>query len=134
MEREFLATSGRGGGAVTAAAPPPPPPPPPAAPKRPLHVKCRGQHPQYPYKPQFVPDSRVPWAAPYPEYAPINFTHGAVISNDKSIKPGGWADPQVLTSLAAGPGRPPAPGVVLVEVLLLTFLPNASPSSPLCGR
>jgi len=59
--------------------------------EEPRHQKSRAQHPQYP-KRTLVPDHLVDWAVKW-DYRPVKFEHGAVIANDRTVKPGGWADP-----------------------------------------
>ena len=61
-----------------------------------IHSKCRGEH--YTYKTpegelkevrRFpVPDSKVGWTVPWPEYDPVDFTAGLVTGAV-------WADPEV---------------------------------------
>eukprot|EP00299_Pterocystis_sp_00344_P010423 c4653_g1_i1.p1 GENE.c4653_g1_i1~~c4653_g1_i1.p1 ORF type:complete len:300 (+),score=70.62 c4653_g1_i1:42-941(+) len=57
------------------------------------HTKARSPHPAYPSR-FHVPDNKVPWSAPFPEYNPPDFTANSVILNDCTKKENGWADPQ----------------------------------------
>ncbi|HOU36203.1 MAG TPA: NUDIX domain-containing protein, partial [Candidatus Omnitrophota bacterium] len=59
--------------------------------KNKLHVKARGPHPAYP-KRSIVPDELVRWITNFFDYNPVEFTHQNVFDNDKTKKPGGWAD------------------------------------------
>jgi len=53
-----------------------------------IHRKARGPHPAYKEHPRtHVADSQVPWATPWPSYAPTKFTHKTVLA--KPV----WADP-----------------------------------------
>ena len=58
-----------------------------------LHTVARSPHPQYPARTP-VPDDLVPFDSPWPDYAPVVFTHPAVVANDCTVKAGGWADPE----------------------------------------
>lgn len=51
-------------------------------------------HPAYPAR---APVSQVDWSLPDPGYAPVSFTHPAVLSNDCSVVANGWADPAQFT-------------------------------------
>lgn len=55
----------------------------------PSNIKCRnGSYPNYENVNRFtVPDSKVPWNVPFPDYAPVDFTHPAVAKGPV------WADP-----------------------------------------
>ena len=57
-----------------------------------VHVNARGTYPYYPAR-LAVPDDRVPWAVPWPDYAPTQFTAPHVYDNDRTKRPNGWADP-----------------------------------------
>ncbi len=65
------------------------------------HHRARGPHPEYP-KRGAVSDRYVSWDTQPAHYAPVEFVHAAVLANDETKKPGGWAQPQV----------PPAPDAV----------------------
>ncbi|KAH9253584.1 hypothetical protein BASA81_008420 [Batrachochytrium salamandrivorans] len=54
------------------------------------HKVALQSHPAYPAR-AFV--SQVDWNLPDPAYAPVSFTHSAVLKNDCSVVPNGWADP-----------------------------------------
>lgn len=70
------------------------------------HVKARGPHPMYPERAPVVDDA-VPWETEVADYNPIEFVHKVVVANDSSVKPGGWADPQVRRVAAHRvPSRP----------------------------
>ena len=58
------------------------------------HVRARGPHPAYPERAPVVDDA-VPWETEVADYQPVEFVHKAVVANDSSVKPDGWADPQV---------------------------------------
>ena len=62
------------------------------------HVKARAAHPAYPPR-AHVPDEKVSWRARWPDYTPTPFTHAAVTSNNRLLKPGGWADPPDVRQL-----------------------------------
>ena len=59
-----------------------------------VHVVARSKHPAYPDK-AAVPDANVPWAMSWASYKPTEFTAKIVLENDRSVKPGGWADPDI---------------------------------------
>jgi ADP-ribose pyrophosphatase len=63
-----------------------------------LQYTIAGLHPQYPAR-FAVPDDKVDFAAPFAEYAPVDFTHKAVVDNDETKKRGGWADPMDLAQV-----------------------------------
>jgi ADP-ribose pyrophosphatase len=48
-----------------------------------------------------VPDAKVSWDVPVEGYAPAAYTAPAVIANDVTKKPNGWADPESTTLAAA---------------------------------
>jgi ADP-ribose pyrophosphatase len=57
----------------------------------------RPNHPAYPARaPVGQPAA---WAAFDPGYHPVDFTHGAVLANDRTVKAGGWADPADFASI-----------------------------------
>eukprot|EP00300_Choanocystis_sp_HF-7_P033604 c45986_g1_i1.p1 GENE.c45986_g1_i1~~c45986_g1_i1.p1 ORF type:complete len:314 (+),score=48.02 c45986_g1_i1:48-989(+) len=60
------------------------------------HEKCRGDYPRYPKRTD-VPDDLVSWDIPWPEYAPIEFTHPKIFENDRTQTPKGYADPVRLS-------------------------------------
>jgi ADP-ribose pyrophosphatase len=60
------------------------------------HTVHRTTHPAYPPR---APVERVDWGDEYPSYSPVNFTHSAVLENDCSKNPKGWADPAEITPL-----------------------------------
>jgi len=64
------------------------------------HVAARQQFPHYPAR-LAVRDDLVEWSVAWPDYAPTIFTAPHVLANDRSVKPGGWADPQDVTSISA---------------------------------
>jgi len=82
----------KGGGGETAAVP--------AALAPSLHVKARGPHPRYPDRFP-VPDTKVPWSSTWLEYNPTRFTAAGVLSQDCTVKSGGWADPADPSKLSA---------------------------------
>jgi ADP-ribose pyrophosphatase len=47
-----------------------------------------------------VPDAHVDWATDYPEYAPPYYVASVVLDNDRTRKPGGWADPEDVAAVA----------------------------------
>jgi ADP-ribose pyrophosphatase len=55
------------------------------------HTVHMAQHPQYPKRCEV---KSTDWAVPEPSYHPAEFTHPSVLANDRSVKKGGWADPQ----------------------------------------
>jgi len=62
----------------------------------PLHVKARFEKPgEYPERFP-VPDRLVSWETPYPDYDPAYYVSPAVLRNDSSSNPAGWADPEDL--------------------------------------
>lgn len=68
-----------------------------------LHSKARTEKPpEYPARFP-VPDSLTPWIADYPDYFPPYYVSPAVIANDSTQKPGGWADPEDISRM---PGLP----------------------------
>jgi ADP-ribose pyrophosphatase len=56
-----------------------------------VHKKARGRHVDYPDR-FLVPDDKVSWSVDWPEYAPVDFTHAAVIKFDETVTANGWAD------------------------------------------
>ena len=51
-----------------------------------VHLKCRNcVYPRSNVERQNVPDDKVPWSVPYPEYSPPNHTDKSIIGKD-------WAD------------------------------------------
>jgi ADP-ribose pyrophosphatase len=40
-----------------------------------------------------VPTAKAPWTARYPDYDPPDYTARVVLDQDRTIRPGGWADP-----------------------------------------
>lgn len=58
------------------------------------HMNARTSHPQYPPK-THVPDANVLWSVPWPSYEPVAHTADTVWANDRTKKPGGWADPDI---------------------------------------
>lgn len=48
-----------------------------------------------------VPDTLVDWDAEYPDYDPAYYVAPVVLENDRTSKPGGWADPEDIS--LAGP-------------------------------
>ena len=61
-----------------------------------MHVAARtGRPPGYPERFP-VPDAAVEWSVPLPGYAPPYFVAAAVLANDASRNPRGWADPEDL--------------------------------------
>lgn len=46
-----------------------------------------------------VPDHLVAWDAPYPDYAPPYYVSPAVLANDTTVNPSGWADPEDLSRI-----------------------------------
>lgn len=62
-----------------------------------LHHKARFERPaEYPERFP-VPDRFVGWENDYPDYAPPYYVSPAVLLNDASRNPGGWADPEDLS-------------------------------------
>ena len=59
------------------------------------HSKARGPHPQYPARGN-VPDEYVNWRIPFEGYTPTAYTAQVVKDNDVTVKPGGWADPELV--------------------------------------
>ena len=55
------------------------------------HTVARGPHPRYPPRTE-VPDDKVEWSTPWPDYAPIEFVTDKVLSESPDRKPKGWAD------------------------------------------
>ena len=58
------------------------------------HTVHLSSHPAYP---QRAPVKYVLWDIEDPTYNPVDFTHPAVIENDRSKKKNGWADPMEWT-------------------------------------
>jgi ADP-ribose pyrophosphatase len=56
-----------------------------------INVKARRESPVG-YSRVPVPDAFVPWAVPFEGYAPSTWTAPIVLENDRTVKPGGWAD------------------------------------------
>lgn len=56
-------------------------------------VKSRTQRPEgYPTR-YPVPDDKASWDVPFDDYDPPDYTAQVVLDNDRTVKPGGWADP-----------------------------------------
>jgi ADP-ribose pyrophosphatase len=67
-----------------------------------FHLKIRGERPET-YPPRLrVPIDEAPWGAECPDYAPPYHVDPSVLSNDRSQKAGGWADPEISDSPDAG--------------------------------
>eukprot|EP00300_Choanocystis_sp_HF-7_P001394 c11127_g1_i2.p1 GENE.c11127_g1_i2~~c11127_g1_i2.p1 ORF type:complete len:328 (+),score=67.90 c11127_g1_i2:48-1031(+) len=58
------------------------------------HTRALKPHPGYPERFQ-VPLAQVLWEAPFPEYAPVDFTAEIVRKSNRLIAPDGWADPDL---------------------------------------
>ena len=58
-----------------------------------VHQHARSKHPAYPERFP-VPDDKVPWSVDWADYQPTEFEHMVVTDNDRTKKPGGWADPK----------------------------------------
>ena len=58
-----------------------------------VHQHARSKHPAYPERFP-VPDDKVPWSVDWADYQPTKFEHKVVTDNDRTKKPGGWADPK----------------------------------------
>ena len=65
-----------------------------------LHENARGPFPYYPARLP-VPDEHVPWTTSWPDYMPTQFTAPHVLANDRTLLPGGWADPSDPSLIAA---------------------------------
>ena len=59
-----------------------------------LHSVHKSTHPAYPARAEV---RRVSWQEADENYQPVEFTHQAVLDNDRSKKQNGWADPRVVT-------------------------------------
>lgn len=63
-----------------------------------FHLKIRGERPDT-YPPRLrVPIDEAPWDAECPDYAPPYHVDPSVLSNDRTQKAGGWADPEIAES------------------------------------
>lgn len=70
-----------------------------------LHSKARFEKPpEYPARFP-VPDSLVQWTKDYPDYCPPYYVSPAVIANDSTRKPGGWADPEDISRITEIPAE-----------------------------
>ena len=56
------------------------------------HTKARTQHPEYPQR-YALEDSDVAWDIQLPGYAPVDYVHPVVLSQNSEVNPKGWADP-----------------------------------------
>jgi hypothetical protein len=73
-----------------------------------FHLKIRGERPET-YPPRLrVPIDEAPWDAECPDYAPPYHVDPSVLSNDRSKKAGGWADPENADSLDPAAQEPAA--------------------------
>lgn len=72
-------------------------------PPRGWHIKARSERPpEYPARFP-VPDELVSWDTNYPGYLPPYYVSPAVLANDSSRNPKGWADPEDISLLAELP-------------------------------
>lgn len=56
-----------------------------------VNLKARTESPQG-YSRTWVPAEKVAWATAFEGYAPATYTAPQVLENDRSVRPGGWAD------------------------------------------
>jgi ADP-ribose pyrophosphatase len=58
------------------------------------HTVHLSKHPSYPPRCEV---KSINWDVPEPSYHPQDFTHKDVLANERTVKPGGWADPEELS-------------------------------------
>lgn len=63
-------------------------------PQRKTHNVHQTKHPAYPARAKV---KSIFWVEPDPDYRPVEFTQKAVLENDCTKKPNGWADPAEIT-------------------------------------
>ncbi|KAJ1640235.1 hypothetical protein T492DRAFT_855249, partial [Pavlovales sp. CCMP2436] len=75
------------------------------------HAKARSEdNVAYAGKRQVVPDALVPWTVPWPEYAPVEWTHAVVIGDPVTKKAAApWADNADATQVGAATPRAQRP-------------------------
>ncbi len=73
-----------------------------------FHLKIRGERPDS-YPPRLrVPIDEAPWDAECPDYTPPYHVDPSVLSNDRSEKAGGWADPEEFVKVREPGAAKPA--------------------------
>jgi len=73
-----------------------------------FHLKIRAERaPGYPER-QRIPIDEAPWDVPCNDYAPPYHVSEAVLAADRSVVPGGWADPEDISALSGELSQRPA--------------------------